>query len=217
MPGSIENILFLILGWLFGLFSPLIVGSIQRRREAKEIRSTILKELDELRFQLVLAVYLIDSNQGTLSRSNLEWVKNHLSQLTEKEESTKYIDATNKILALSDKDIEILAKSGQAKPESTPALKTYSMPVLVSKFSTLNYLDKKLQSSLVEIHLRLNLLNQTVDDYRKYFDLTFDKDPEMENERRIFNNLILSLRTFRQQAIRISDSIRGIRSLVGSS
>ncbi|WP_243295290.1 hypothetical protein [Geothrix mesophila] len=216
MPGPIENILFLILGWLFGLFSPLIVGTIQRRREAEEVRSTILRELDELRFQLASAVYLIDCNQGTSSRSSLEWVKSHLSELIDKEGVSKTIDAITQMLRLSDENIELVVQSARAKPESTPALKTYGTPILVSRFSTLNYLDKKLQSSLVEIHLRLNLLNQTVEDYRKYFDLTFDKDPEMENERRIFSNLILSLRTFRQQAIRISDSIKDVRSLVGS-
>jgi len=72
---SLEKVLFLILGWLFGLLSPAIVNSIHKRREAREVKIAILPELHELQHRLALIVYLIENRYGKSNREFIEWIE----------------------------------------------------------------------------------------------------------------------------------------------
>lgn len=44
----------IILGWLLGLLSPLIVDGIRRRRDAKSLRVALRSEFDELSYRLLV-------------------------------------------------------------------------------------------------------------------------------------------------------------------
>lgn len=214
MPEPVEKIALLILGWLFGLLSPAIVTGIQRRREAKALKATILRELNDVRYQVASAVYLIDVNQGTTNRGNLEWVSKHLSDFATKEKVPQTIDAIRQMLSLNDEGIAFLAQDGRAKAEATPALKNYSTPIMDSNFASFSYLDHKLQSALMEVRLRLSLLNQNTEEYRTYFQLTYSNQSEQSNRDRIHGNVIMALTAFKQQAIRVADAIREVQLLV---
>ncbi len=217
MPEPVEKIALLILGWLFGLLSPAIVTGIQRRREVRALRATILRELNDVRYQVVSAVYLIDVNQGTTTRGNLEWVRLHHSDFANKDGVPKLLDAIRQMLGLNDEGIAFLAQDGRAKTAATPALKNYSTPILDSNFASFSYLDHKLQSALMEVRLRLSLLNQNTEEYRTYFQLTYSNQPEQSNRDRIHGNVIMALTAFKQQAIRVADAIREVQSLVNGS
>ena len=69
------NALFLVLGWVLGLFSPLIVSGIERRRDRRIIGSAIRSELSELRFRLMSVAHLIAIRTGTADREFLRWAE----------------------------------------------------------------------------------------------------------------------------------------------
>src|SRR5215510_2779259 len=72
---DLEKIILLILGWLIGLLSPIIVDVIRKRREAKELTVALYSELHELQYRLVNAVGLIEMRYGRPNREFFEWIK----------------------------------------------------------------------------------------------------------------------------------------------
>ncbi len=68
-----ERILFLFMGWLLGLLSPVIVDSIKRKREIREVRLGIMTELRELQYRLTGVVFLISKHFGNIDRALLQW------------------------------------------------------------------------------------------------------------------------------------------------
>src|SRR3990170_5337161 len=70
-----EKILFLFLGWLLGLLSPIVVDAIRRRREIKEVKNALLSELGDLQFRLANTVWLTSIRAGQYNRSFLDWFK----------------------------------------------------------------------------------------------------------------------------------------------
>ena|SRR5438128_888099 len=67
-----KTILSILLGWLFGLLSPAIVGLIQRRYRRSELRRSLFIELEGLRVSLAALIYVIACNDGAVNRELLE-------------------------------------------------------------------------------------------------------------------------------------------------
>lgn len=145
MAETVEKIALLILGWLFGMLSPAIVIGIQRRREVKALRATILQELNDVHYQVVYLVYFIDVNQGATTRGNMEWVRLHPSDYVSKDGAPKLLDAIRQMHSLNDEGISLQAQDGRAKTESTPAMKNCRTRILDSNFASFSFLDHKLQ------------------------------------------------------------------------
>ena len=61
---------YLLVGWLMGLLSPLIVDSIRRRRERKEIKQALITELQELQYRLASGVFLTTQKLGECDRKS---------------------------------------------------------------------------------------------------------------------------------------------------
>ncbi len=68
-----NTVLFLFLGWLLGLLSPIIVDAITKRHRNVEIRKAIISELGEARLAFAGSVYLLESRFGSYDRALLEW------------------------------------------------------------------------------------------------------------------------------------------------
>ena len=67
-----NNILFLILGWLLGLLSPVILDWIKNRKKKKELRESFFNDLNDIRGRLIGLVYLTTSKFGNFNRELLE-------------------------------------------------------------------------------------------------------------------------------------------------
>ena len=67
-----NNILFLIMGWLLGLLSPVILDWIKNRKKKKELRESFFNDLNDIRGRLIGLVYLTTSKFGNFNRELLE-------------------------------------------------------------------------------------------------------------------------------------------------
>ncbi|MBI5471861.1 MAG: hypothetical protein HY961_05900 [Ignavibacteriae bacterium] len=171
LDDTTEKVVFVLLGWLLGLLSPLIVDTIRKRIEVSEICTALREELSELRYQLALLVYLIDNHFGKFDRSNLEWFKSAIQSYKGVHEVEIFRSAVEKFLKLSDEQLTTLAADGKAPPEKTLSLKKYSVPLVDAKITSLYSLDPKTLGHLLELKRSISLLNEETDLSRYFYGL----------------------------------------------
>ncbi|WP_116811182.1 hypothetical protein [Steroidobacter cummioxidans] len=207
MDDTLSKTLFLFLGWLLGLFSPVIVDAIKRRRENREIRDALRIELSELRYRLACAHYFIQMRFGTVDRALLSWVSPILKNYTGLNPSENISKSIEMQLSLDDGQIAALARNDKASPDAGLSVKKYTAPLLESKFALLSGLDTPLQNRLLEIRTNLNLLNEEVDQSRYYFQLTFNSGVTENNRSRAVDNLGQCYLNLASRAKNVADHI----------
>ena len=98
-----ENMLFLLLGWFLGLFSPAIVDLIRRLLNRKALKDSFFNELEDVRERLVSLVYRIGAKFGKYDRELLTWVRSNQKDTLELTNGSgeKLSEVIDKLLKLS--------------------------------------------------------------------------------------------------------------------
>jgi len=206
-----EKVLFVFLGWLLGLMGPIIVDSIRKRRDIREIRAALNTEVHELQYRLAGVAYFVEMRYGEVNRKFLEWLKPILANYKGLNPTSDILKSIETQLTLSDDQIHALAQHSKAAPEGGLTLKKYQLPLLDSSISSLASLSTDLQNHLLELKTHLGLLNEEVDQARYYFDLTFQSSITNENRARVNENLISCYMKYGSRARQIADLISNIR------
>lgn len=201
------SLLFLLVGWLLGLAAPLIVDRIRERRQAAQIRSSIMMELAELRYKLGLTVYGLSVSIGAWDRSLLEWLKSILQNYSGVRAEAHIAEAIDKLLARSDKDLAAAADRGKAAPIGAVGLRKYNTPFIDGHIGALAMLPSDFQNLLIEVKAQIAILNEQVDDARFFYRKTFDSDISPENYGVVEQNLKGTYADVCQKARNIADLV----------
>jgi hypothetical protein len=202
---TLEKFLFVGLGWVLGLTSPLIVDYMKRRRENEEAREALRVELAELRYRLAAVAHSVQVRFGEVTRESLLWLRPIVVSYTGLNPVDRLLQEIDKTLELSDAQIAQLSQSTKSPPEKGMALKKYVAPLLDSKFSLLSS-QPLLQNQLSEVRVHLGLFNEEVDQTRYYFQLTFSSISN-ENKDRAVQNLVGCYANAAHRAKIIADQI----------
>jgi hypothetical protein len=198
------NILYLMLGWLLGIFSPLIADEVKRHCQKKEFKKGLSIELEGVGYLLSGAVYLLCSRFGTYDRDLLNWIFKIYAQYNDR----KMLRRIETLLKASDEEIDAYAKHmAQQKDVVALNLKKYSLPFLESNMGSVSLLDIKLQRLVIQIRARLNSVNEEIDLNRFYYEKTFDSTLSEDNSEIIENNLNQSYQNISRQYRMIVDQI----------
>ena len=204
---TLETVLFLVLGWLFGLLSPTIVDAIKRRREIKEVKAALIVELQELQYTLIGMVFLIADHTGKYDRKLLEWMR----PIVERYEGIHYTDSILKMvkesLTLSDEQLAMLAEKTKGDSSKGLSLKKHFAPLLDSKIAQLGSFDQPFQNILLEVRSYLNMINEHIEHYNFYFYKTFDSSLTLEIRANISDNMQGSYNVISEQACIVVDLI----------
>ena len=161
-----------------------------RRRETARVRRALSGELQELRYTVAFAAYLIQMDFGTIDRKYLEWFRSVVSSYPGTSEEDRVLRAVEMQLGLTDDQIAALAQHNRASSEGALSVKKYALPLLDSRVGSLWELEESLQKHLLEVRANLDLFNDEVDQARYYFGLTFDESLGEENRRRVETDLV---------------------------
>ncbi len=207
MDDSFIKLEFLLLGWLLGLFSPIIVDAIRQHREITAVKTALKTELEELRFRLACVVYRVAMHYGNIDRVLLEWFKPILSGYTGTNPAARVLSSVETQLELPEEKLKEYVKHATETEKEGLTIKKYLVPLLDSKFESLSKFDSAFQRNLVEIGAHLHLLNEEVDEARYYFRLTFDSGLSTENRSVVHENLGNAYRNYSTQAKLIANII----------
>lgn len=202
-----EKVLFLFLGWLLGMLSPIVVDAIRRRREVKEVKKALLTELSDLQSRLANTVWLMSIRTGQYNRSFLEWFKPIIERNRYLHKLDNVLKSTTSHLEMSDEQLAVVAAHLSASEKKGLGLKTHHAPLLDSKVGQLGSFPVEFQSILLEIHSRLIILNEEIEQYRFYFQQTFSSGISDINHTLIVENIEGTYRAVQQQARMICDFI----------
>ena len=202
----LNSLLFLVLGWLFGMLSPLIVDKARRERERKEVRVGIVTELLELQFRLAFVVYLLSIRHGTRDKEVINWLLPRVEQYPgAREEKAELIDGLKFLAARSDEEIKKLTLIGQSNdPKSFRKL---AVPFLDSKLNYLSSFSVSFQYEILELRTDIGLYNEMVDEARLFFGLTFNPSSMDVNADVINSNLEQRHRSIEMYAKRIVEKV----------
>ena len=180
------HILSLMLGWLLGMFSILIVDEVKRYLKKKDFKKGLSIEVHDIGYRLSGVVFLLYLRFGTYDRDLLNWLFKIYSQYNDQ----KMLQRIETLLKSSDEEIDAYAKGlAQQKDIVALNLKKYSLPFLESNMDSISLLDTKLQRLIVQIRARLNSINEEIDLSRFYYEKTFDSTLPDYSSEVIKNNL----------------------------
>ncbi len=174
---------YLILGWLFGLLSPLIVSRINRAYTKRELFDGIKTEIKECQFRTILIAYLLGARFGKYDREFLEWCLPYLEKYQGTESKEMTIKAIRGLLDLKDKDIRKVNELRRLEEKGRGlSLKKFHLPFLESKISEISCFKIELQNIIYEIISRVQLINEEIESAIRYFNMTFDSNVSDENQ-----------------------------------
>jgi hypothetical protein len=171
-----DSVLFIFLGWLLGMLSPIVVNSITKRHRNIEVRNSILSELDGARLSFASSVYVIESRFGNYDKQLLEWILPVLENYNGPNPTAEMADVIRKHIALPEAQLTQVAQIKKAKPGSALAVKKYRLPYLEARLADLGGFDETSQATLIDIRTKVDLFNEEVDEARFYFKLTYDSE-----------------------------------------
>ena len=205
------NIIYLLIGWGLGLFSPLIIDRIKSHFQRKELKQAFFAELKEIRYRMVCLVSNLAQGLGVHDRELYEWVYKHCVEYSgtyPKEYIIKFIET---LLKSSDKEISALCQIAKDKENVGLSLKRFSTPFVDSKIDSLSLFDIKFQTMFHEIRAHIDLLNQEIDNadycFKRTFDITDPRNFETNHE-----NLMNSYQNVKNESYRIVNMISNLIS-----
>jgi len=208
-----SDVLYLVLGWLFGLFSPLIYDRIKKKYQQEEIKRGLLTELKETEFKVVGAVYLLSRRLGLYNRELLEWLRPNVKSYSGAHYKDYILKAIESHLDLTDEQLAALSQYDKDEGKEGLSLKKYTLPFLDSMIGSLSVFDAEFQNKAFEIRAQVNLLNEEIDQTRFYFRMTFDSNLTPENHSVVTQNLNRCYENVLGASRRLADRISNLSSL----
>jgi hypothetical protein len=176
------NLLYLILGWLLGLLSPLIVNRISKSYSKRELFNSIGTEIKECQFRVLIVANLLGVRYGKYDKEFLKWCLPYLQNYKGVESAEQTIESVKYFLETKDEDIEnMLAQKRSMEEGSGLSLKKFHLPFLDSKMNKISCFSIELQNIIYDIRSRLQLINEEIDSAIEYFHMTFDSSISDEN------------------------------------
>jgi len=201
MPDSFERILLLILGWLFGLLSPAIIDSIARKREIGAIRQSIINELDEVSYQVLGAIFLIDLRFNSFDKDNIKWQLSLFQANKDRLKAGTAIKFLDLALQLDGDALKAFVADHANDQGKGLALKKYHAPLLNASFPKFQHLTNETQTRLLEINNRIHILNQLVEEYQFFFQESFRENNFGSSYENVLGNINKALDAFRTQGV----------------
>ncbi len=193
---------YLILGWLLGLLSPLIVRRINRFYSKRELYDGIKTEIVECQFRIVLLAYLLASRAGKFDREFLEWCLPYLEKYQGDEPKEMMIKAIRSSLDLEDEEIRRVIELKRSEETGRGLnLKKFHLPFLGSKIAEISSFKINLQNIVYELTSRIQLVNEEIESAIRYFNMTFDSSISDENQRLIRVELLRKYSNLQDQLI----------------
>ena len=204
------SILFLFLGWLLGLLSPVITDMIRSRRLMKEITKGILAELEEFRYDLVAKTYSLSLHVGSFDREFLKWVRSTMEDcktVRYQDQKVRMLSGVTELLKCKDGDMQEVTEYFISDGTSARSLRKMELPFLDAKLDFISKFEINVQQNLLEIRTRVRTLNELIDESHEYLRMTFDSTISEENQERVQLNLDTSYVKINEQARLIADRI----------
>lgn len=184
----LTELLYLLLGWLLGLLSPLVVDGARKRRQTPALYRALMRELQDLRYRLVMSVYLIQQSRGRLTPEILHWAIPLVEKYDGSYRSNAMVSRLRKLV--SGPEDELNPTAGQRAADGVDnRLDVLEAPFLERLVPELDRFSPQVQRILLDIRTQLGFFNRLPEDQRAMLALTWSSSLTESNRRRVERNI----------------------------
>jgi hypothetical protein len=174
--------LSILLGWLLGMLSPVIVSNIQKKYTKETLHGGICTEFNELRYILIHNTCILGEKSGKFDRAFLQWFIQKVGEYPDKDITDKTVLAFNELLKSDDATIAAYVRSEREKASA----KSLSLKKISAKFTDLNLAELSIfkvhyQSLLFELKRLIDNINDEIVKVETLCGMTFDSSLIREN------------------------------------
>ncbi|WP_426369861.1 hypothetical protein [Pseudocolwellia sp. HL-MZ7] len=205
------DILSILLGWLLGMLSPVIVSRIYRHYKKKDLHVGISKEINHVTERLILTLQLISHRTGSFDRELVAWLLEHYEQL--EITNPQRIKVYRIQLKANDNDFKKIKSTLHTSPDSGLTLQKFPLLFINMHLSDFSLFSTELQSEIFELKTRIEILNSGISSAEKYFFMTFDSNVSAENQSIIKDDLTNKYRQIEGMIKRTVEQIEKVNSI----
>lgn len=184
-----DELLYLLLGWLLGLLSPRIIDAIKARYDRTALIGAIKEEAQDLQYRVAASCFLLRQRYGEITREYLEWLKPKLLAYRGNEPVDSVRQFVEVLLNAPDEQLAALAERMQAQPGVGLSLKTFNSGFIESNLAALHSLPIPYQRCIHEFRNQLVPLNQEIERAADSLRMTYDSSITDENHERLVADL----------------------------
>ncbi|KZZ77956.1 hypothetical protein A3767_19080 [Oleiphilus sp. HI0133] len=205
-----KEIGFLLLGWLLGLLSPLIVDYMRKKRMKQDLFLAIKTEAEDLQLRIAVTSFQLAQRHGDFSREYLIWLNSVLKGYSGSEsvESIKSLVAS--LIIAPDEELDATKEHMLPETGSMLSLKTFRACLIENLGAELINYPAEYQRRIHEFKNQLHTMNQEIERAVVSGDRTFDSGLSSENHRLVKQDLELRYASIREMCDRVVDRLGGI-------
>jgi len=207
------EVLYLLLGWLLGLMSPLITERIRNVLLRRRVGKAFKTELTTLRYRLMCAVQQMAEQNGRYNRSVLQWCRDTLEECGTGEIADRLRSHWDDVLKLSDKQIEQLGQVGVPGEDTSKNLSPLRLPFLDSHLDKIEIFSLDTRQALLDIRSQLEFLNDHIGQTRMFLEMTFTVGLEDSNRSKIIQNVNGLSEHIEKRARAIADMVGALKAI----
>ncbi|EWG99933.1 hypothetical protein Q427_22255 [Halomonas sp. BC04] len=207
---EMREIAFLILGWLLGLLSPLIVDAVRRKRIRRDLVKAIKTESEDLQSRVVVSSFLLAQRYGDLSREYLNWLSPKLQAYRGCEPIQRIRDLVDHLISAPDEEFNAMREHMRAEPEVGLSLKRFSASLIETAAPQIIHFPSEYQRRIHEFKNQMYAMNQEIERATVSLDRTFDSSLSDENHERVKNDLESKYIFIQGMCERVADRLQDI-------
>jgi len=185
-----EQITYILFGWLLGLLSPVIVDKINSEYSKKQFFKAACTELHDLQYRVAIVCFMLGQRYGKIDKEFLLWIQPIINDYKGNETNKTIKKLINSMLKIDDNEFNAMIEHMRAEPNMGLGLKTFSADLLESNITQISKLPLELQIKIHEFRNHLNTLNQEILVAKDVHKMTFDSSLTDANHEIISEELI---------------------------
>lgn len=208
------EIIYILLGWLFGILSPGITNHISNYYKKKELEKVIIGELKDLKKRLVFLPFRINLDYDTVDKKLIDWTIKETQNYKELDLTDDFKDGLEKIkIFINNKDhFKDLELFNSLRKKDKPAFHFKKMitSTIDSNLINIGVLDDKLLIKLLDIKFQVNAFNEEIQNINEYLKMTFNSNITDVNHQIISREIDIKNSLISEKAILIVKKINCI-------
>jgi hypothetical protein len=203
-----NELLYLLLGWLLGLLGPRLVDSIKAHYDRKALAVAIKSEAEDLQYRLASASFLIARRDGGVTKEYLAWIKPKLEAYSGNEPSEPVRKLIGMLLEVPEEQRLALVEKMRPEPGVGLSLKNYSASLIESSLASMHSFPAEYQRCIHEFRNHLSILNQEVDRANESSRMSYDSSLTAENHDRLMADLNYKYKVIDGMCRRVCDRLQ---------
>jgi len=185
-----NEIAYILIGWLLGLLAPAITSRITGRYRIANIRNGVVRELIHLENTAASTYLMIEIHRGRFTKSLLTWYSPYLQYDDVPAPFDKAKEVLPGLLNLTEDQFSAATQHLTPSQDCGMHLRSFALPYSSTKLGDLDSFSEDSTRHILTLFSRVNIINQQIEDSIFSYNLTYSSSISPENHQSVSNQLL---------------------------